>query len=213
MPDVYHLTHGKNLDSIIEKGAVLSKYRLVEEGIVHEDVAIADIQRRRRTLDVPIAPGGTLHEYVPFHFCPRSPMLYHVDRSGATEGGQQAMVHLVASTDSIEEASLRFVFTDGHAIMRVSSFHDDLGDIANLDWSIINDQHWVETEEDPDRQRRKQAEFLVFGHVPWRLIREVGVMNKRISRRAEEILDTYPRIHHPVVTVRPDWYYMGPGGR
>lgn len=39
-----------------------------------------------------------------------------------------------------------------------------------------------------DRQRRKQAEFLVYRFCPWTLIDEVAVFNSRAKSRVEGVL-------------------------
>lgn len=46
----------------------------------------------------------------------------------------------------------------------------------------MGERYWNDTPEDGDRKRRRQAEFLVYTSLPWRLIEEIGV----ISRKAAE---------------------------
>ena len=60
---------------------------------------------------------------------------------------------------SIAAAKAGFVFTDGHAIMQLSKFYDDLGYLTEIDWDIMEEKYWRDTIEDPDRKRRRQAEF------------------------------------------------------
>jgi hypothetical protein len=59
--------------------------------------------------------------------------------------------------------------------------------------------------EDMDRQRRKQAEFLVHRFCPWEVIQRIGVLNEAVKSRVERILDR----HHlsTPVEVRRQWYY------
>ena len=66
---------------------------------------------------------------------------------------------------------------------------------------------WNDTPEDPDRQRRKQAEFLVHGFCPWELIDGVAVVSTAMERRVTEIFAGIDaRLRRPV-EVRRDWYY------
>jgi hypothetical protein len=58
-----------------------------------------------------------------------------------------------------------------------------------------------------DRQRRKQAEFLVHKFCPWPVIQEVGVMNTQVKGQVEEILEESEPAWRPVVNVRASWYY------
>jgi len=69
----------------------------------------------------------------------------------------------------------------------------------------MQERYWKDTEDDPDRERRRQAELLVHDRVPWEVIEEIGVMDTRIKARVEELLSR--TAHVPPVTVRPDWYY------
>jgi len=39
------------------------------------DISMHSVQGHRAVKAVPVPPGGTLHDYVPFYFAPRSPML------------------------------------------------------------------------------------------------------------------------------------------
>ncbi len=60
---------------------------------------------------------------------------------------------------------------------------------------------------DMDRQRRKQAEFLIFQSCPWMLIQEIGVLNTRAKVRVEAILSEFDVEQRPVVNIRASWYY------
>ncbi len=86
-PPLYHLTHGRNLESIIALDGLRSKATLDAANQAYEDVAEPAIQQRRQQVEVPCGPGGLAHDYVPFSFAPRSPMLYRVARLGRAEGG------------------------------------------------------------------------------------------------------------------------------
>ncbi len=85
---VYHLTHIDNLASIIQSGGCLSFNQKQNQGIDHIDVAYETIQDRRSRTSVPCGPGGCLHDYVPFFFAPRPPMLYAIHR-GYVKGYKQ----------------------------------------------------------------------------------------------------------------------------
>lgn len=61
-----------------------------------------------------------------------------------------------------------YLATDGQANTAGSSEYTTLAEIqAKLDWPTIALRIWMDTEDDRDRMRRKQAEFLVRGHVPF----------------------------------------------
>ena len=96
-------------------------------------------------------------------------MLYAIDR-GAVEGyvdGQRPVIYLCSTAEAVRKARLRWVFTEGHADMRFTDFFDDLKDLDKIDWDLMQSRYWNDTNDDPDRKRRRQAEFLVHEFFPW----------------------------------------------
>ena len=53
---------------------------LRRQRINYVDIAYQGIQDRRATTRVPCGAEGVLHDYVPFYFAPRSPMLYTIHK-------------------------------------------------------------------------------------------------------------------------------------
>lgn len=116
------------------------------------------------------------------------------------------IVHLVSSVERIAEGGLPFVFTDGHAEMRVSEFSDDMQHLtAMVDWEVMHSRYWNDTPEHPDRKRRRQAEFLVHHFAPWAIVEGIGVIDDAIQHQVQEILSAAN--HVPLVEVRRNWYY------
>jgi len=58
-----------------------------------------------------------------------------------------------------------------------------------------------------DRQRRKQAEFLVHRFCPWTLIEELGVCSSAAKNKAERIFSAFDVSLRRDIAVRPGWYY------
>jgi hypothetical protein len=204
---IYHITHLGNLPSILaERGlccdGLRAERRLPCKGIAHES-----IKTRRAKTRVPVSSGGVLADYVPFYFAPRSPMLYTI-HGGNVEGyteGQVPVVHLVAQAERVVGDNLAFAFTDGHAVIALSDFYDDLVRLDRVDWNIMRERYWADTSEDGDRKRRRQAEFLVHRFLPWSYIEEIGVINSAVAERVRAILAD--QANAPNVVVRRDWYY------
>jgi hypothetical protein len=205
---IYHITHINNLTSILNLGGLIANSRLRRERINYLDIAHESIQDRRARTRVPCSVGGVLHDYVPFYFAPRSPMLYAIHK-GKVEGyaqGQNPVIHLVAEAEAIDASDLAFAFTDGHAVMAYADFYDDLEALEfAIDWELMKSNYWFDKEEDPNRKYRRQAEFLVHQFCPWTLITEIGVINPTIQAQVQRILQNvnYP----PPVRVYPIWYY------
>jgi hypothetical protein len=206
-PRVYHITKLPNLPGIALTGHLDAKNLLQQRSAAHASIAYENIQDRRARHPVPCYPGGVLHDYVPFYFAPRSPMLYTISRGnvpGCPEG-QRPVVHLTVDVEAIVHVGLPYVFTDGHAVMAFSGFFTDLGDLDKIDWTIMHSRYWNDTPEYPDRKRRRQAEFLVHQSMPWELVTEIGVIDNSVKDEVEAALRGAP--HVPDVVIHRDWYY------
>lgn len=205
---IYHITHINNLTSILTSGGLIANSRLKTQQTNYLDIAHRQIQDRRVTTKVPCSTGGYLHDYVPFYFAPRSPMLYAIHKQNVAtySGGQQPIIHLVSEADTIKNSRLNFAFTDGHAIMAYSEFYDNLSDLESvIDWQLMKSQYWFDTEDDPNRKCRRQAEFLVHENCPWDLIQQIGVINHTIAQQVQQILTNF-NLQTPV-NIYPSWYY------
>lgn len=200
------MTHVNNLASIVAQGGLVSTSTLLTAGMGHTNIAYSSIQQQRAAKAVPCGPGGSLHDYVPFYFTRRSPMLYTIMRGNVPcAGGQENIIHLVGTAQHIAALGLGFAFTDGHGIMLYTGFYDDLGDLAEVDWDVIGANYWNDTAEDGDRKRRKQAEFLIRDRCPWTAISHIVV---RSQERATQVTGIIAQLQYqPQVVVCSNWYY------
>jgi hypothetical protein len=76
---IYHMVHFDNLQNIFRRRALLSKERVLQEGISYHSIAFEEVQNRRDRIsiwDTFERRMRTLHSYVPFYFVTRTPMLY-----------------------------------------------------------------------------------------------------------------------------------------
>lgn len=134
-------------------------------------------------------------------------MLFTISRGNVPgyTGGQTQIVHLVSSAEAVHKAGLSFVFTEGHAVIFLSKFFVNLADLNKLDWQVMAATYWNDTDSDGDRERRRQAEFLVHSFFPWNLIDYIGVYDKKVEHEVGELLKGTP--HKPKVGVERGWYY------
>jgi hypothetical protein len=204
---IYYITPYDTLPSMIALDLICCDKRRQQLGLTPVNIAHTDLKAKRAATQVPAGSGGTLDEYVPFYFAPRSPMLYSIF-SGYVQGyvgGQSRVVHLVADCESVSTEGLPFAFSDGHGIVAFSHFYDDLDDLDKIDWEVMPLTWWNDTQQDPDRKRRRQAEFLVKGTFPWSLVTEIGVIDTSVKETVEGIIATAD--HRPSVVVHRNWYY------
>jgi hypothetical protein len=204
---IYRITHFKNLETILKRDGIYAPNMTPNDGLAHMAIHHLSIQNQRACTLVPCGPRGTVHDYVPFYFGPKAPMLYSIYRNNVQDysGGQKPVVYLVTFAQFIQSNGLRFVFTDGHAIMAYTSFYDDLSQLKNIDWSIIKSKYWNDTQDYPDRCRRRNTEFLVHEKVPWNSIKAIIVMDNGIADEVNSILSEFNS--GVPVKVKRDWYY------
>jgi len=204
---IFHITDVDNLGRILSDGGLHWKQALDTQAVPYINIAYETVQDRRAGTRVTCGAGGTLHDCVPFYFAPRSPMLYAINKGnvlGYTRG-QRTVVYLVSTVEAVVAAKLAWVFTNGHGIMALTDFFDDLADLGRLDWNIMREQYWADTQSDGDRKRRRQAEFLVQQFFPWNLVLGIGVLDDTIKKQVEAALVGSP--HRPLVKIEARWYY------
>lgn len=170
MPDLnkiylFRMTHIENIQHILQNGITHS----TSANSNPDFVPIGDGSLIASRNDFLLNNGRRLGEYIPFYFSVRTPMLYVVQNGFNMVAPTQAesIVYCVSSIKRIMDLQLDFVFTDGHAVDRFSSQYT-AADIQNidtiLDMNAINAKYWRD-ENDLDRKRRKEAEFLVLGDI------------------------------------------------
>lgn len=204
---VYHITHVDNIASMAASGELrCDSDCAADDSINPTSIAYENLKARRSNWDVEKARGGTLANYVPFYYGPRSPMLYVISRGYVSgyAGGQAEVAHLVCSVQEIARSG-DFVVTDGHAATPLTTQYDDLARLDEVDWEVMRSRYWHDTDEDGDRKRRRQAEFLVWRSVPWDAVRIIGVMTETVAERVRASLAGAQ--HKPEILVRPRWYY------
>lgn len=204
---IYRIMHAANLSQLVQAGRLVCENLRAGHNGLWRSIAHENIQHRRRVTTVPCGPGGVVNDYVPWYFGPKSPMLY-AHFKGNVPGnpdGQQAIIYLRSTVQAVIQAGLPFVFTDGHSIMFNSNFHADPARLDQVDWPLMRAKYWHAIDGDPDRPRRRQAEFLVHQTFPWGLVQEVVVFDAARHALARTCLQA--AAHQPTLRIDPTWYY------
>lgn len=121
--------------------------------------------------------------------------------------GQEPLIYLVSTAQEIQKSGNPFVFSDGHGIARFTQWFDDLQNLDKVDWDVIYRQYWADDIDDMDRQRRKQAEFLVYQFCDWSLIEEIVVINGAVQSEVKSTMQQYPQESQRPIQIRRNWYY------
>ena len=128
-----------NLATILRREGMHAANHVPDDGLPYRTIHNVDIQNARHVRRVPCGPGGVIHDYVPFYFGYRSPMLLQLKTnrvSGYTEG-QQPLIYLVGTAQQVTAAGCDFVFSNGHGIAAFTEWFDDLGRLdAGLGYGV-----------------------------------------------------------------------------
>lgn len=196
-----------NLPGIIASNGLFCDRACQSAGVPVRGVAYNDLKAKRAQTAVEAGPGGFLNDYAPFYFGPRAPMLlpYASGRVTGKPENQDEIIYLVSSTEAVAALRLPFAFTDGHPVKEPRAFYADLRQLDQVDFSIMHLKYWNDTDQFPDRKRRRQAEFLVWHTLPWRAVSMLAVRTPQMAIWVTQLIAVLP--HKPVCEVHPEWYY------
>lgn len=208
---IYRIIHIDNLHIYLRRNRLHAPNFMPSDGLVWKRIEDETVQAKRYETALAKGPGGTILDYVPFYFGPRSPMLLRLATKYKVRytGTQDEIIYLYSTVQEMVTQKRKFVFSDGHGLARFTDWFDDLTMLGELDWDVIYADWWNDTAERPDRERRKQAEFLVHQSCGWGRILEIGVMTPGMKVRVEAVLKLHPNAKAPPVSVRDSWYYQG----
>jgi len=197
---IYHMTDIENLSAIVNAGGLVSDALMKERGD-HHVIGFDHIKKRRlEKICIPHS-GRFVGEYVPFYFCPRSPMLYTINEgnTGREKGCQRTILHLVSSVGHAVADNDDWAISDGNAATFCTSFYHRLDALNELNWGAIQARQWR------GLQHEKAAEFLVADRFAWSNIIGIAVFDSQIEEAVKQILQGAK--HRPAVKILRDWYY------
>lgn len=186
---IYRIVHMDNIEHLLTHGIYNRDHRKANPDYVN--IGDSDLIRNRHDYAVGInPPGGTLGDFVPFYFGKLSPMLLKIKTgsSGVKAISQEKIVYIVCKVDDVVACCKNWCFTDGHAKNKITTFFNDLEDLNEVHWEKVDLRYWNATEEDFDRMRQKQAEFLVQTYIPVKCIFELVTRNERAKAQVEKLV-------------------------
>ncbi len=197
---IYHITDVANLPAILAENALNSDAVMAKRN--PEIIGYEHIKRRRlKEIPVPCCNWRYVGEFVPFYFCPRSPMLFTINKgnTGRPSGCQKTILHLVSTMAAGIATGKAWAVSSGNAGASHTTFSANLDALDALDWPAIRATQWQ------GKQHQKSAEFLVADSFPWEAIQEIVCQN---SGTADKVRLTLAGVsHQPAVTVKTSWYY------
>jgi hypothetical protein len=187
---IFRIVHIDNVEYLLIHG--MFAYNHPNSDPTYINIGDTSLMSKRKAYPVALdPPGGMLGDYVPFYFGPLSPMLLKIrdGNGGVTKRPQSDIVYIVCKVDDIVAHCNDWCFTDGHAKTAISEFYSDLQMLTEVDWNMVGAKYWMANEEDMDRARRKQAEFLIKSQVSVNCINCIVVYNEEKRTLVQSIVD------------------------
>ncbi|MEU9808559.1 DUF4433 domain-containing protein [Mycobacterium sp. NPDC050853] len=204
---VWHFTHIDNLAGIIGQAALLPDSMITPATTVaNEEVK----HRRRFNLVMPHKdyPPAMVSAHVPFYIAAKSPMLLVVcSGRGEYKGGHGPLVHLGLALGDIIDAGLTWCASDGNAAAQFTQYSCDIETLGQfVDFELLCQRDWFNTDDDRNRQSRRSAEILVQGPFPINLIRHICCSNQQTLNAAHGLLQNVGGMRD--YRVQPQMYYQ-----
>ncbi len=201
---VWRMTDYNNIGFILQNGLHCCNCKVQDPNFV--SIGHKTLISSRGSSSLPVNPFGVLNDYIPFYFHYKMPMLYHIFKNRVIDykGKQEDIIYLVSTIEAIEVAELPFLFTDRHAYLAHKQVYNKIDDMANLHWDIIKNDDWHLSYSELKKEL-KQAEFLVYKHVPISAIVGIVVHNDIVAKFVQnEISKSGLQLK---VAIKPNYYY------
>jgi len=201
---ICRITHTANVPWILTNGLHCRNGTARDEHFV--EIGNPDLIDKRQRRVVPIAPGGTLSDYIPFYFTPFSPMLYNIKTGwkGIKQRPMSEVVILVTALPTLRERNIPFVFSDRHAYLVNAVFSRDFTDLRALAWDLWAAKDFVRDPNKPEKFERYNAEALVYRHLPVEALQ--GIVCNGEAEEAELTKMVHNSGRALAVHRRPEWY-------
>ena len=201
--NIFRITHRDNIPWILDNGLHCPNSPVCDPNFV--PIGHPEIIETRRSRNVPIAPGGTLADYVPFYFTPYSPMLYNIVTGwGVQRRRRDEIVIIWTSLPTLQEAETPFVFSDQHGVTVLADFHNDLARLDRIAWDILEARDFRKDPLDPLKFERYQAEALVHRAIEVDQIRGFVCYDQAVRDNVR--MEALARGIQASIEAKPSWY-------
>ncbi len=201
---IWRIVHRDNLPWILDNGLHCANSDLQAPNYIN--IGNTDLIDKRRHRVVPIAPGGTSADYVPFYFTPFSVMMKNIHSGrGVQQRRNEDILILVSSLYHVQSIGLPFVFTNAHAYPDWVNFYSDLVQLTEIDWGILQRRDFKRDPDDPKKMERYQAEALLFQHLPIHGIIGIVCYTETLKQNIEQEIQA--RSLELKVIARSGWYF------
>lgn len=204
---IFRITHVANIPWILENGLHCRSSGCQDPDFVN--IGNEDLIRKRALRQVPMPPGGTLNDYVPFYFTPFSPMFLNIHTGWGDIRCRENrdIAILVTSLPILESQDIGYLVSDRHAKLETAEFIAGRNGLDTfLAWEYLQARDFKKNPEIPDKSERYQAEALIFKHLPICAVQGIIFYNLEAAS-AFQPLRTQLGLDLEIVT-KPDWYFQ-----
>jgi len=115
---IFRITHINNVPWILRNGLRCKNSDVQDPTFVR--IGNLELIQRRTARNVPVPPGGTLSDYIPFYFTPFSMMMYNIKTGygGIRQFPNRKIVIMVSSLRGLADRGVATVFSDRHAYLQ-----------------------------------------------------------------------------------------------
>lgn len=203
---IFRIVHKSNMEWILQHGLACGN-----DPKSHYakwiNIGNPELIQKRAIRPVHITPYGYLNDYVPFYFTPFSPMMKNIRSGwgGIVQRPNEDIVILVSSLHKIQNEQLDFVFTDGHAYYQWSNFYNNLNDLNQVSWGLLQARDFTRDQNNPEKFERYQAEALIYQNCPLHALLGIVCYNEDVRKELCLLQNKYKCSIR--VEIRPTWYF------
>jgi hypothetical protein len=200
--------HIDNLDFILKAGNLTNKFSK-DANPNYVGIGETELIGKRADQTILTVDTGNEHnpsrDYLPFYYHYKSVMLYNI-QNGFKVDKQPAndIVYLVYKLDDLID-NIEYLFTDGHGYASITSWYENIAYLTTIIRADVQRQIWNNTEDDPDRKRRKQAEFSVKQPLSLDFIIGIATYNDDVTTKVKKMCKRYNKTID--VKTKPNYYY------
>jgi hypothetical protein len=202
---IFRIAHRDNLLWTLDHGLHARNGEICDPN--YRNIGNVDLIGKRSRRTVPVPPGGTLSDYVPFYFTPFSIMMFNIKTGygGVKKLPNDQIVIFVSSLHHVASKGVPFVFTNQHAYPQMAEYFTDLAQLDRVDWSLLQSRDFKHDPDDPGKKERYQAEALIWKHLPLDALLGVCCSTETLGQYIKAELDQRGLALKTVV--QPGWYF------
>lgn len=186
IPEIYYITMVDFIETFLRYG-ILSRNDVIKQGLSIRDCSDARVQGIRSQIKI---GSLTLHDFANLYFAKRHPMHYNMVFTQKIT--QERICYICVKRDVLLIPGT--YFTDGLAIYNQTKFYQDLNQLDELSWNIIQDPHFLAKNADGSYKygnegiikHKKQAEVLVPHEIPPTLFHRIVVYNEDAKTKVKQ---------------------------